>query len=132
MIIQTEKKIAAISRLLVIYGLFIFAGLLWNAADGGIENMHQFIRGVVRGIVMIYLARTIWQYKKVHWWMITGLSLVFSIVGLSAIVLLIMGGVMNDRMQYVTLAVITVPVIVLLLRVFYLSIQKDVRQQFVN
>ncbi len=132
MIIQTEKKIAAISRLLVIYSLFIFAGLLWNVADGGIENMHQFIRGVVRGIVMFYLARTIWQYKKVHWWMITGLSLVFSIVGLGGIILLIMGGVMNDRMQYVTLAVIIVPVIVLLLRVFYLSIQKDVRQQFVN
>ena len=60
---ETELKIGKISRYLYTYASFIITGLLWDVADGEIDNLRDFIRGIFRAIVMIYLAKTIWDLK---------------------------------------------------------------------
>ena len=129
---DTELKILRISRYLYIYAAMILVGLLWNIADGGIENIRDAIRGVVRCAVMFYLSKTIWQLRKVNWWAIAIASFIFAIFGIAGIVTGLVGGVVYENTQLLQIGIIVIPATVLLAKVFQLVVVKDVRRQFIN
>lgn len=129
---DTELKILRISRYLYIYAAMILVGLLWNIADGGIENIRDAIRGVVRCAVMFYLSKTIWQLRKVNWWAIAIASCIFAIFGIAGIVIGLVGGVVYENTQLLQIGIIVIPATVLLAKVFQLVVVKDVRRQFIN
>lgn len=129
---DTELRINKISRCLYIYASIIAIGVLWNILDGEIENVRDFIRGIVRSAVMFYLAKTIWDLKKISWWAIMIASCIFSLFGVVAIVLVVIGGIALENTQLLFLAGIILPSLILLTQTFLLVIQKDVRERFVN
>ncbi len=129
---ETEVKINRISRYLYIYASMIAIGVVWNIADGEIENVRDFVRGIIRAAVMVYLSKTIWDLKNVSWWAITISSCVFTLFGVIGVVVVFIGGVAYANTQLLFIGVIVLPATILLLKIFLLTIQKDVRQQFVN
>ncbi len=129
---KTQNKISQMSRYLYLYATFIIVGLIWNVMDGEIESMRDFIRGTVRAIVMIYLSKTIWDLKKAYWWVIVGTSCAFALLGIMGIFLGLVGGVIFENKTLFFIGIIVIPATILLAQIFYLAIQKDVRQQFVH
>jgi len=128
----TQNKIIQISRCLWAYGVILILGVLWDLVDGEIESARDAIRGVVRSAVMIYLAKTIWDLKRLSWWVMTICSCLFSVFGVIAVVLLFSGGIVTSQVKYVFMSAIIIPTLLLLVRTFMLLIQKDVKSQFVN
>lgn len=129
---ETKLRISKLSRYLYAYAAMIFIGVLWNIADGEIENMRDFIRGVVRCLVMFYLSNTIWQLRKVNWWVITIASAIFAMFGIGGIFIGFIGGVAYANTQLLQIGIIAIPATIILVMIFKLAIYKDVRQQFVN
>jgi len=129
---ETKIKIYRISRYLYIYASIIFIGILWNIADGEIENVRDFIRGIIRSAVMVYLSRSIWELKKAIWWAITIASFVFAVLGVAGLIVGFVGGVAYANAKLLFIGIIVLPATIMLAQTFCLSIQKDVRQQFVN
>jgi len=78
---ETAVKIQRISRYLYIYASILIIGLLWNILDGEIESFRDFFRGIVRAAVMVYLSKSIWDLRKVSWWVISCASCAFSFFG---------------------------------------------------
>ncbi|PKG36923.1 hypothetical protein [Psychromonas sp. Urea-02u-13] len=129
---DTEVKIRKISQYLWAYAIILILGALWNVLDGDIENIRDFIRGIIRSCVMIFLAKTIWDLKKASWWCIASLTCLFSVFGIVAVVMLFVAGVMVDQSKIVFMALTIIPTVALLIKIFLLIIQKDVKVQFLN
>ena len=129
---EIKLNISRISRYLYIYASMILVGVLWNIADGEIENIRDFVRGIIRGIAMFYLSKTIWQLKKVNWWAITIASCIFAILGIMGIIIGLVGGVVYENTQLLQIGIIVIPATLILLKVFQLAIKKEVREKFIN
>ena len=128
----TKVKIAKISRNLYAYAIILAIGVLWNMVDGEVENVRDFVRGIVRSAVMFYLAKTIWDLKKVSWWVIVIASCVFSVFGIVAMMIGFVGGIALENKQLIIIGMIVLPSLILLARTFFLAVQKDVKASFIN
>lgn len=114
------------------YATILIAGVLWNVFDGDVEDTVDVLRGFIRAVVMFYLAKTIWHLKKVSWWLIFLCSGIFSIFAISAVILGLAGTVYLQRSEFLFLVLVVLPSLILLIKVFFLSIQNDVRDVFVH
>ncbi len=129
---NTERKINRISNYLFAYGAIIVCGLIWNVFDGDIENTKDCIRGVLRVIAACYLAVTIWDLKKSSWWFITIATGLLTIIGCISLVMVVATGAFAEQYKTITFVLIVVPALAVLIRIFLIAIQKDVKSQFVN
>jgi hypothetical protein len=126
---QTFQKVKMIQRLMYTYAVILIVGLVWNAVDGEIENIRQFLRGAGRSIVVIIIAREIFSLKKWIWWMITVSTGGLTLFGIVAIVTFAFLGAFNS-LEVVKLLLILIPSMTIIFRTFILIIKPDVRQVF--
>jgi len=129
---ETAVKIQRISRYLYIYASILIIGLLWNILDGEIESFRDFFRGIVRAAVMVYLSKSIWDLRKVSWWVISCASCAFSFFGVFGSIFSLIAGAAIASSELFFLGIVILPATIILVKTFLLSIQKDVREQFTN
>ena len=127
---ETEIKINKISNYLLAYATLIVLKLIYDVVDGDIENIRHFIRGGIRAAAAIYIALTIWELKKSYWWAIVLASGFFLFAGGAGLVMIFAAGVFYQHYSILSFVLLMLPALGLLAKIFFLTIQKDVKVQF--
>lgn len=123
------EQVKRIFALVLAYVGFVLASTLWFAFQSEVVDMGELVRGLLRVLGMSALAYWLLGMSKPAWWVSVVVCGVLSVIGIAALVMLGIVGVMYGKPVMVNLLVLVIPAF-LLSYATVLLLKRDTRVLF--
>jgi len=114
--------------LMFTYSIILVAGLINNYFDNGVEDKADFVRGLFRSVIFIYLATQLNSYRKWVWWVVILFCGFIGMLSLAGIATFYFYAGINTEMNSVY--IMGIPVVTILFSIFALMLKKSTRILF--